>query len=218
GYDIQPRQAKNFTVVKALNSIEPDVFVVCVPTKQVETACKAVASTGKLVLIESTMQIGTSRKIGESLNVKLLAHCPHRYWKLSPILHGVKQVRVLGAINSESLELAKKFYSTAEIPVCLVSSVEVAEASKLVENAWRFVNIAFVEEAKMLCEKLGLNFKEVRRACNTKWNTCLLAARDGIGGVCLPRDIRLLTQLYQEDGLMKAAVDTDKKYKMKYSQ
>lgn len=213
GYDIKFREGKDFTTVRSLNRVEPDIFVVCVPTNRVQSVCKTIASHNKPVLIESTMQIGTCRKIAEVFNIRLLAHCPHRYWETSPTLHGVRQLRVLGALNDESLELAKQFYSKAEIPIRVVSSLEVAEASKLVENANRFVNIAFAEEVKMLCDKLELSFEEVRQACNTKWNVHLLEARDGIKGVCLPRDMRLLTELYGEEGLMKGAIKADKKYK-----
>lgn len=212
GYDTKFRSGKNFTAVRSLNRIEPDVFVVCVPTDQVRSVCETIASHNKLVLIESTVQIGACREIAEGLSIELLAHCPHRYWGMFPNLHGVRQLRVLGALNKESLELAKQFYFKIEVPVHLVSSLEVAEASKLVENASRFVNIAFVEEAKMLCDKLGLSFDEVRQACNTKWNVHLLEARDGVKGACLPQDIRLLVELGGEESLMGGAIKADEKY------
>ena len=65
----------------------------------------------------------------------------------------------------------------------------------------------------MLCHEIGLNFEEVRQACNTKWNINLLEAREGIGGVCLPQDIRLLSEIYSDEGLLKAAIEADEKYK-----
>lgn len=212
GYDMKFRQGRNFTAVRSLDGVEPDVFVVCVPTDQVQGVCAAVSGRDRLVLIESTVQVGTCRKIAEGSGVGLLAHCPHRYWKGSPSLHGVRQPRVLGTLNNESLELAKQFYSKAEIPIHPVSSLEVAEASKLVENANRFVDIAFAEEIKMLCDRLGLSFDEVRRACNTKWNVHLLEARDGIKGTCLPQDIRLLIGLGGGESLMGGAIKADEKY------
>lgn len=212
GYDRKFRRGRDFTAVRSLDVIEPDVFVVCVPTDQVQGVCEAVSGRDRLVLIESTVQVGTCRKIAEDSGIGLLAHCPHRYWKESPGLHGVRQPRVLGALNNESLKLAKQFYSKVEIPVHPVSSLEVAEASKLVENANRFVDIAFAEEVKMLCDRMGLNFEEVRLACNTKWNVHLLEARDGIKGTCLPRDIRLLAELCGGKSLMDGAIKVDVKY------
>lgn len=167
GYDMKPRKGISFISVLNPNQVEADVFVICVPTNQVENVCGHL-NRDKLILIESTMQIGSCKRISQSL--PLLAHCPHRYWEESPEEHGVRQTRVLGAVNEESLKIAKNFYEGANIPVHIVSSIEIAEASKIVENSNRFVNIAFSEEVKMICEEIGLNFEEVRQACNTKWN------------------------------------------------
>lgn len=79
------------------------------------------------------------------------------------------------------------------------------------------MQIAFVEEVKMICDALGLNFSEVREACNTKWNVQLAEARDGIGGVCLPKDVRYLIK-HAEDSLkycplLRGAVYADELYK-----
>lgn len=209
GYDIKPKKGENFIPVLSPNQVEADVFVICIPTNQVKKVCGTLNRDG-LTLIESTMQIGSCRRISQGL--PFLAHCPHRYWKEFPEEHGVRQKRVLGAISEESLKRAKDFYEGANIPVHIVSSIEVAEASKIVENSSRFVNIAFSEEVKMICEKLGLNFEEIRQACNTKWNIHMLEAREGIGGVCLPQDIALLSSLCGGD-LLEAAIKTDEKYR-----
>ena len=209
GYDMKPRKGISFISVLNPNQVEADVFVICVPTNQVENVCGNL-NRDKLILIESTMQIGSCKRISQSL--PLLAHCPHRYWEESPEEHGVRQTRVLGAVNEESLKRAKNFYEGANIPVYIVSSIEIAEASKIVENSNRFVNIAFSEEVKMICEEIGLNFEEVRQACNTKWNIHVFEAREGIGGVCLPQDIGLLSGLCGGD-LLEAAVKTDEKYR-----
>lgn len=213
GYDIKQIIGKNFTTVRSLNETSPDVYVVCVPTKQVYVVCKAIAKSARAVIIESTMKVGECRRIANAFGIEQLAHCPHRYWAESPKLHGVNQTRVLGALNEESLRFARRFYSKAHIKVRLVSSLEVAEASKLIENANRFVNIAFVEECKMLCDKLAIDFEEVRKACNTKWNIQLLEARNGIKGKCLPQDIRFLLDLNPRMALMRGALKTDEKYK-----
>jgi len=93
-------------------------------------------------------------------------------------------------------------------------SIEVAEMSKLVENSDRFVQIAFVEEVKMLCDEVGISIEDVRTAVNTKWNCDLLEARDGIGKECLPKDIRLLASIGKTP-LLDGAIESDKKYKMR---
>jgi UDP-N-acetyl-D-mannosaminuronate dehydrogenase len=85
--------------------------------------------------------------------------------------------------------------------------------AKITENAYRYVQIAFAEELRMACEALGLDFNEVREACNTKWNVEILEAREGIGGHCLPKDIRYLSSLTIHNTLLKAAIKADEEYR-----
>jgi len=165
-----------------------------------------------LVCIESTVPVGTSRRVAEKFGLRYVVHCPHRYWPENPIDHGVIQRRVLGALNKESMEKGEWFYNKLNIPYFAVSSLEIAEMSKIAENAYRFVQIAFAEELKIICDKLGLPFKEVRAACNTKWNTEILEARDGIQRHCLPKDIRYLANL-GETQLLTGAIEADTRYK-----
>jgi UDP-N-acetyl-D-mannosaminuronic acid dehydrogenase len=139
---------------------------------------------------------------------------PHRYWAEEPDEHGVKQSRVIGGVDSESLKAGLEFYrDVLEVPLHVVSSVEVAEMSKIAEQAYRYVQIAFAEELRMICEESGLDFAEVRDACNTKWNIEILEARDGIAGHCLPKDIRYLASLTSFNTLMKGALAVDEQYR-----
>ena len=166
-----------------------------------------------LVCIESTVPVGTSRRVAEKFGFKYVVHCPHRYWAGDPVDHGVIQKRVLGALNEESMEKGKWFYSKLKIPYYAISSLETAEMSKIAENAYRFVQIAFAEELKVICDKLGLPFDDMKAACNTKWNIEILEARDGIHGHCLPKDIRYLAYLGKEAPLLMGAIKADKQYK-----
>jgi len=169
-----------------------------------------------LVSIESTVIPGTSRKVYEDILERRLTliHVPHRYWSGDPVNHGVRQLRVIGAINDKSLEVGLDFYKDVlDIPLYVVSPIEVAEMCKIAENAYRYVCIAFVEELRMICEELGLDFDEVRDACNTKWNIDMLEARNGIGGHCLPKDIRYLASLTKHNLLLKSAISVDKQYR-----
>ncbi|RLE46879.1 MAG: hypothetical protein DRJ31_09550 [Candidatus Methanomethylicota archaeon] len=132
-----------------------------------------------------------------------------------PIRHGVKQLRVIGGVDTESLNLGLKFYEEIlEIPLHKVSCVEIAEMCKIAENAYRYVQIAFAEELRMICEDLKINFEEVRLACNTKWNIEIPEARNGIGGHCLPKDIRYLASLSRHNFLLKAALEVDRQYRL----
>jgi nucleotide sugar dehydrogenase len=235
GYDISSaaiKRAKGEGVLEASDiwdEVPPvDVYVICVSTllkddvpdlSPVFDVCEKVsqkANSHSLVSVESTIVPGTSRKIYENIFNKSinLVHVPHRYWAGDPVKHGVKQLRVIGAVNQESLNAGIKFYKDMlEIPLHVCSSVEIAEACKIAENAYRYVQIAFAEELRMICETLGLGFNEVREACNTKWNTEILEARGGIGGHCLPKDIRYLSSLTTYNTLLKSAMKVDEEYR-----
>jgi len=165
-----------------------------------------------LVCIESTISVGTCRKISEKFSLKNIVHCPHRYWPGDPINYGVVQTRAFGALNDESYKLGKAFYERQGIPIIEVSSIEIAEMCKVTENAYRFVQIAFAEELKIICDDCGLPFEELRDSCNTKWNIEILEARDGIGGHCLPKDIRYLWNILKPP-LLNGAIKADETYK-----
>ncbi|MEM2661417.1 MAG: NAD(P)-binding domain-containing protein [Candidatus Aenigmatarchaeota archaeon] len=209
-----------------------DAYIICVSTSltsfeepdltPVFDVCGKIAKRKQksvLVSIESTIIPGTTRKIYEEIfqadkNVYLV-HIPHRYWSGNPVKYGVRQSRVIGAVNGESLKKGIYFYSNIlDIPLHPVSRVEVAEMSKIMENAYRYVCIAFAEEARMICEELGLDFEEVRKACNTKWNIEILEARNGISGHCLPKDIRYLTSLTKYNTLLRSAMLVDEQYRL----
>jgi nucleotide sugar dehydrogenase len=201
--------------------------VICVTTTQTDCSpdlspvfdvCRLISQKAKpsaLVSIESTIIPGTCKKIYETIFKKRiqLVHAPHRYWPAEPEKHGVNQVRVLGAVNQESLAAGLKFYKdTLGIPMHAVSTVEVAEMCKITENAHRYLQIALAEELRMMCAKLGMNFDELRAALNTKWNVDLPEARQGIGGPCLPKDIRYVTSIAPSE-ILESAMDVDKKYR-----
>jgi len=166
-----------------------------------------------LVCFESTLTIGTCRRLCRKYNLKYAAVCPHRWWKKDEANYGVVQTRVLGALNRESYEKAIKFYRDLKIPVVVVSSPEVAEASKLAENTYYYLRIAYAQELKLMCNYNKIEFAELRRAVNTKWNVDMAEALDGIGGECLPKDIQFLIESCQSTSLLKGAVASDIQYR-----
>jgi nucleotide sugar dehydrogenase len=234
GIDINPatvenaRKKGNFKLTNSWQDVsQADVYIICVTTSQRNDApdlspvfdvCKEIAEKANqstLVSIESTIIPGTCKKIFETIfknNINLV-HVPHRYWALDPEKHGVNQIRVIGAVNPESLNEGLKFYKdTLGIPLHVVSSVEVAEMCKITENAHRYLQISFAEELKMTCAKIGIDFDELRKALNTKWNVDVPEARSGIGGHCLPKDIRYVTSLVPSL-ILESALEVDKKYR-----
>ena len=191
-----------------------DVFVVSVLSNSVEDVCKRISSKSKksLVCIESTVPVGTCRKIAEAFDLSALVHCPHRLWVEDLINHGVRQLRVFGAIDEESAQRGLDFYRSLDIPLHLCVSIELAEMCKIAENSQRFLEIAWAEQLSMICHQLGLNFKQLREAMNTKWNISVKEARNGIRGTCLPKDSGILLK-QTGSSLIKTAVEVDNNYK-----
>ena len=103
------------------------------------------------------------------------------------------------------------------IPLHPVSDVEIAEITKIAENAHRYLQIAFAEDIYLYCQANGINFPELREALNTKWNVEILEPRDGIGGHCLPKDTKMFLQssksVTARSKILKASMEVDEEYK-----
>jgi UDP-N-acetyl-D-mannosaminuronic acid dehydrogenase len=104
---------------------------------------------------------------------------------------------------------------TLSIPMHPVSSVEVAELTKIVENAHRYLQIAFAEELYLYCKSNSISFSELRESLNTKWNVEVLEPRDGIGGHCLPKDTRMFINSSNtiKSKILQAAMEIDEDYR-----
>ena len=237
GYDIslaavkRAKEAGITNVVSVWDDLPlADVYLICVYTGVKEEVpdlspifdvCEKIrrkikSSAHTLISIESTIVPGLCRKIFRDIFEERVhfVHVPHRYWREEPTKHGVKQLRVIGGVNAESLQAGLKLYrDVLGIPLHIASSIEVAEMSKIAENAYRYIQIAFAEELRMICERIGLNFDEVRDACNTKWNIEILEARDGIGGHCLQKDAHYLASLTKSGLLIESALHIDEQYR-----
>ena len=200
------------------------------------------AKNGSLVSIESTVPKGTSKKIFEILNHRLhVAHVPHRWYALEEDVHGVNQVRVIGGVSDCCLKTALQFYdrnnvalefnditnnedtngnpkTTAVdlgIPMHPVSEIEIAELTKIIENADRYLQIAFSEDLYLYCQANNVNFGELRDSLNTKWNVKILEPRDGVGGHCLPKDTKMFLQSSRsiKSKILMSAMEVDKEYR-----
>ena len=101
------------------------------------------------------------------------------------------------------------------IPMHPVSSVETAELTKIVENAHRYLQIAFAEELYLYCKSNGISFSELRESLNTKWNVDILEPRDGIGGHCLPKDTKMFINSSNtiKSKILQAAMEIDEDYR-----
>lgn len=207
------------------NISDVDIAIVCVPTPVnskkepdlsiLEKACVATAKhlkKGSLLVVESTINPGvcdellipaieniTNHTIGKTL---YLAHCPERINPGDKKWHVGNINRVLGADSAKSLDIAFKFYSKLiDGKIKKMANLKETEAVKVVENSFRDVNIAFVNELAMSFEKLGINVVNVIDGAATK-PFAFMAHYPGIGvgGHCIPVDPYYLIEYARGNG------------------
>ena len=131
-----------------------------------------------------------------------LAYSPEREDPGNPDYTAAGIPKVIGGYDTASLELAQLLYSQAIVRVIPVSSLEVAEACKILENTYRAVNIALVNELKMLYDRMGIDVWEVIDAAKTKpFGFQAFYPGPGLGGHCIPIDPFYLTWLARKQGL-----------------
>jgi len=190
---------------------KPDCILICVPTPltkmrdpdmtYVESTARSIAKQlrkGQLVILESTTYPGTCKdvmlpilaesglKVGKDF---YLAYSPERE-DPGRTNYTTKTIpKVVGGYDKASLKAAVACYRAALESVVPVSSCEAAEACKILENTFRCVNIALVNELKMLFDKMGINVWEVIRAASTKpFGFMPFYPGPGLGGHCIPID------------------------------
>ncbi len=190
---------------------EADVILICVPTpltesrdpdlRYIESTGQQIASSlrpGQLVVLESTTYPGTTRdvllpillssglQVGEDF---FLAYSPEREDPGNQQFSARGIPKVIGGIDAQSLELANLLYSAAVVETVPVSTCEIAEACKILENTYRSVNIAMVNELKVLFDHLEIDIWEVIDAAKTKpFGFQPFYPGPGLGGHCIPID------------------------------
>ncbi len=213
------RASTDFDELKAC-----DAVLICVPTPLghhrepdlsfVLDSTKAVAKRlhkRQLVVLESTTYPGTTDEdclpILEATGLKtpadfLLAFSPEREDPGNPDFHTRTIPKVVGGVNKESTEASVALYSAAIDTVVPVSSSRVAESSKLLENIFRSINIALVNELKMTFDRMGIDIWEVIEAAKTKpFGFKPFYPGPGLGGHCIPLDPFYLSWKAAEYGI-----------------
>jgi predicted transcriptional regulator len=122
--------------------------------------------------------------------------------------------------DSEALSLGRNEGNTAKktslgIPMHPVPDIEIAELTKIIENAHRYLQIAFAEDLYLYCQANNINFAELRDSLNTKWNVNILEPREGIGGHCLPKDTKMFLNSSKsiKSKIIGAALEVDDEYR-----
>jgi UDP-N-acetyl-D-glucosamine dehydrogenase len=209
---------------------ECDVLLICVPTPLgrhrepdlsfVRHASEEVSRRlrpGQLVVLESTTYPGTTR---EELLPRLsrgglvcgtdffLAFSPEREDPGNQRFSTRTIPKVLGGIDEPSRVIAEALYGSVVETIVPVSSAEVAEASKLLENVFRSVNIALVNELKVIFDRMGIDVWEVIRAASTKpFGFMAFHPGPGLGGHCIPLDPFYLAWKAAEHGVWARFVE-----------
>ena len=196
---------------------EADVILLCVPTplnQYREPDMSYVISTtetvahhlreGQLVILESTTYPGTTEEVMIPLLEKhsgliagkdfYVAYSPEREDPGNPKFNTAKIPKVVGGHGEDALKLALALYDTAIVQTVPVSDTKTAEAVKITENVFRSVNIALVNELKVVYAKMGIDVHEVLDAADTKpFGFMKFTPGPGLGGHCIPIDPFYLT-------------------------
>ena len=201
-----------------------DAILVCVPTpltqnrepdmqfiiKSSETIAKYL-QRGQLIVLESTTYPGTTREIMvpilQSSGMKAgkdfhLAYSPEREDPGNKDFSTGTIPKVVGGLTQKCCDMACKLYDTAIVWTVAVSSLETAEASKILENVYRCVNIAMVNELKVVFDRMGIDVWEVINAASTKpFGFKAFYPGPGLGGHCIPIDPFYLTWKARQYGM-----------------
>jgi UDP-N-acetyl-D-glucosamine dehydrogenase len=203
---------------------ELDTMNICVPTplrktkdpdmSYVAAACDAIAAYlrhGSLVILESTTYPGTTeefvlpklerpdRKVGRDF---FLCFSPERVDPGNPVYQTANIPKVVGGITAECTRLGALLYAQAIETVVPVSSTQVAEMVKLLENTFRMINIGLVNELALMCDRMGINVWEVIDAAATKpFGFMPFYPGPGLGGHCIPIDPFYLSWKTKQAGI-----------------
>ena len=220
----------NLPNIKLTSTADPsiikkaDIVIVCVPTPvddtympdlgPVKTAVQTIVENfkpGQLVVIESTINPGVCEEIVEPIFAKAsftvgkdyeLAHSPERINPGDPKWNVTNIPRVVGSFTKKGLERAFAFYDDIiDAEIMPMETIREAEAVKIVENSFRDINIAFVNELAKSFDRLDINITNVIKGASTKpyafmphWPSC------GVGGHCIPVDPYYLIERAKASG------------------
>lgn len=195
-----------------------DAFLIAVPTPLkeknrepdlscIQAACRSIAhvlKTGDLVVLESTSPVGATEQMatwlaearpdltfpqthGEASDIRI-AHCPERVLPGKVMQELISNDRVIGGLTPLCSERACLLYKTFVAGDCIITNARTAEMTKLTENSFRDVNIAFANELSIICDKLEIDVWELIALANRHPRVAILQPGPGVGGHCLAVD------------------------------
>ena len=204
--------------LRASTQVEPaDVFVIAVPTPfhddrrpdigyvlRAATSIAAVLKAGDTVILESTSPVGTTEQVrdllsklrpdlrvpgrtGEQADIAI-AYCPERVLPGRILVELIDNDRVIGGITPRCARKALAFYRRFVRGACVATTARAAERTKLTENAFRDVNIAFANELSLVADTMNVDVWEVIRLANRHPRVNILQPGPGVGGHCIAVD------------------------------
>jgi len=209
----------DFSVIAELDTIN-----ICVPTplrktkdpdmSYIVSACQEIAKyfhPGMLAILESTTYPGTTEELVLPMLARpgleigrdfFLCFSPERVDPGNPNFQTRNIPKVVGGITAACTEMGARFYSQALENVVRVSSTQVAEMVKLLENTFRMINIGLVNELAVMCDRMGINIWEVIDAAATKpFGFMPFYPGPGLGGHCIPIDPFYLSWKTRQSGI-----------------
>ena len=214
-----------------------EIVLICVPTPLkgggkpdlsfVEAATKSVAKhlkKGSVLILESTVMPGVTKGVVLPLVEKFselagtdfyLAYSPERIDPLNKTWNITNTPKLVAGLNLDSRKKAVEFYSKFVDSIIECESIEVAETAKLLENSFRLINISFINEISMFCEKMGIDIGSVINAASTKpYGFMPFYPSIGVGGHCIPVDPVYLASKAEElkvpQNMINIAVEINK--------
>jgi len=204
----------------AMKPAPADAYILAVPTpltgdkrpdmSHVRATAEAIVPflrRGALVILESTSPPGTclemlvpilersGLKVGADIH---LAHCPERVLPGHILRELISNDRIIGGFDTASAEKARDLYGTFVEGAMLLTDLTTAEFVKVLENTYRDVNIALANEAALLCEGLGIQFREAAQLANRHPRVNVHQAGPGVGGHCISVDPWFLVDRFPE--------------------
>ena len=209
---------------------DSEIILICVPTplgkdkkpdlKYLIEATTEVAKNmpkGALIIIESTVAPGTTRNLILPLLKSVskfkdedfrVAFSPERVDPLNDTWGIQNTPKLLSALTEDGYRLAFNFYSKFVNTIVECESIEVAETAKLLENSYRLINISFINEISIFCQKLGIELNDVIKAASTKpYGFMPFYPSIGVGGHCIPVDPLYLANKAREIGAPTRFID-----------
>ncbi len=206
------------------------VVLICVPTPlgddkrpDLSALLNAVSTVGKnlkegsLVIVESTIEPGTCRTMllpilksmsGLSEDKFYFAYSPERIDPLNKSWTISNTPKLVAGLTEAAAAKAEEFYAKFINSIIKCSSLEIAETAKLLENSFRLINISFINEMAMFCQKIGVDILEVIKAATTKpYGFMPFYPSIGVGGHCIPVDPLYLANAARNVGISTRFID-----------